>query len=51
MSTNWQGIEVEPLETVPGAFDARRSLFRLSDGLSAAVVGFVIVGPLGTHPP
>ena len=48
MSTNRQGIEVEPSRTVPEAFDARRSLFRKSDGFRADVVDFVIVGPLGT---
>ena len=45
MSTSWQGIEIEPSETVAGAFEARRSLFRASDGLRADVVGIVIVAP------
>jgi hypothetical protein len=45
MSTNWQGMEVEPSSTVPAALDARRGLFRFSDGLTADVVGIVIVAP------
>jgi hypothetical protein len=46
MSTNWQGIEVEPSETVAGALEARRSLFRASEGLSADVVG-IVTWPFG----
>jgi hypothetical protein len=45
MSTNWQGMEVEPSSTVPAALDARRGLFRFSDGLTADVAGIVIVAP------
>jgi len=45
MSTNRQGIEAEPSKTVPAALDARRGLFRASDGLSAKILGVVIVAP------